>query len=191
MQSSRRGFIRGLTGLTAVGAGGCFTFGKGDKIRLAAVGVGGKGFSDWLPMIESGKAVLVAMCDADATQRDKAQARLDRLIKEGRKKQHFNIMDSSIPFYTDYRKLLDDINNGVVKVDAMTISTPDHAHAAKHVCHKRLTVAPRKLPCGWVFTFMSKSLLCAHFGNSICSTRLPVITASSRRWATRVRLWMR
>jgi len=140
MQSSRRGFIRGLTGLTAVGAGGCFTFGKGDKSRLAAVGVGGKGFSDWLPMIESGKAVLVAMCDADATQRDKAQARLDRLIKEGRKKQHFNIMDSSIPFYTDYRKLLDEINNGVVKVDAMTISTPDHAHAAIAVSAMRMGI---------------------------------------------------
>ena len=130
MRSSRRGFIKGLTGLTAVGAGGCFTFGKGDKIRLAAVGVGGKGFSDWLPMIQSGKAEIVAFCDADARQMQWAQQRMDRLVKEGRIAERFNILDPKIKFFDDYRKLFDAIDRGQIKVDAMTISTPDHAHAA-------------------------------------------------------------
>lgn len=129
MRSSRRGFIKGLTGLTAVGAGGCFTFGKGDKIRLAAVGVGGKGFSDWLPMIQSGKAEIVAFCDADANQMNLAQQRMDRLVKEGRIAERFNLFDSKIQFFDDYRKLFDAIDSGKLKIDAMTVSTPDHAHA--------------------------------------------------------------
>ena len=88
MKSSRKGVIRSLAGLAAMGAGGCFTFGRGDRIRLAAVGVGGKGFSDWLPMVESGKAELVALCDADFRQIGAAQARLNKLNK------HRNIMST-------------------------------------------------------------------------------------------------
>lgn len=132
MKSSRRGFIRGLAGLSAVGAGGCFTFGGGNRIRLAAVGVGGKGFSDWLPMIESGRAVLVALCDADRDQLLQAQARLNKL------KKPFNLMQ--IPFYQDYRVLMDDIADGRLKVDAMTVSTPDHAHAAIAVSAMKLGI---------------------------------------------------
>lgn len=132
MKSSRKGFIRSLAGLAAFGAGGCFTFGGGDKIRLAAVGVGGKGFSDWLPMVESGKAELVALCDADFRQIGAAQARLNKLNK------HRNIM--GIPFYSDYRRLMDDISCGRIKVDAMTVSTPDHMHAAIAVSAMKLGV---------------------------------------------------
>ena len=121
MKLSRKGFIRSLAGLTAFGAGGCFTFGRGDKIRLAVAGVGGKGFSDWLPMIESGKAEIVAICDVDSRQLGAAQARLNKLGKP------FNIM--CIPFYRDYRRMIDDIACGKVKVDAMTVSTTDHMHA--------------------------------------------------------------
>ena len=61
--SSRRNFIRGLAGVSALGMGGCFSIGKsvGDrKIRLAAVGVGGKGYSDWTPMLKSGLVEMVA-----------------------------------------------------------------------------------------------------------------------------------
>ncbi|MBO5643077.1 MAG: Gfo/Idh/MocA family oxidoreductase [Kiritimatiellae bacterium] len=132
MKSSRRGFIRGLAGISAVGAGGCFTFGKGGKIRLAAVGVGGKGFSDWLPMLESGKAELVALCDADKDQLFQAQARLQKL------KKPYNIM--KIPFFQDYRQLIDAIADGKIKVDAMTVSTPDHSHAAIAISAMKLGI---------------------------------------------------
>ncbi|MCR5752262.1 MAG: Gfo/Idh/MocA family oxidoreductase [Kiritimatiellae bacterium] len=123
INASRRNFLRGLAGAATLGAGGCFSItpgADGKKIRLAAVGIMGKGFSDWFPMIASGKAELVALCDADAGMLKKAQAQLA--------KKNYSLDLSKLPFYTDYRKLLD--NCGALGVQAMTISTPDHVHAA-------------------------------------------------------------
>ena len=123
MNASRRLFIRGLAGVSAVGFGGWCNCRKcrdrASKIRLAAVGVMGKGFSDWTPMLKSGLVEMAAFCDADITMRDKAQMRLAEAGID------FDMY--SVPFYTDYRKLLDDA--GVLGIDAMTISTPDHVHA--------------------------------------------------------------
>jgi len=121
ISSSRRGFLRGIAGASLLGAGGCFTIGRSGngKIRLAAVGVMGKGYSDWTPMVKSGLAEMVAFCDADYSMREKAQL---RLIQDG-----IDLDMYEIPFYTDYRKLLDDC--GILGVEAMTISTPDHVHA--------------------------------------------------------------
>ena len=123
MTSSRRTFIRGLAGASALGIGGCCSCLKcrnsSSKIRLAAVGVMGKGYSDWTPMLKSGLVEMVAFCDADITKRDAAQK---RLAVDG-----IDFDMYSVPFYTDYRKLLD--NAGALSIDAMTISTPDHVHA--------------------------------------------------------------
>lgn len=122
ISASRRGFLRGIAGAAALGASGCFSIGRArnGKIRLAAVGVMGKGYSDWTPMIKTGLAEMVAFCDADYSMREKAQM---ALIRDG-----IDLDMYEIPFYTDYRKLLDDA--GILGIDAMTISTPDHAHAA-------------------------------------------------------------
>ena len=113
--SSRRNFIRGLAGVSALGMGGCFSIGKGKngKIRLAAVGVGGKGYSDWTPMLKTGMAEMVAFCDADRTI-------YESCIKKAAKDGLGDL--SQVPFYTDYRDLL--ANAGALGVDAMTISTP-------------------------------------------------------------------
>ncbi len=121
--SSRRGFLQGMAGFTALGASGCFSIGrtvKDRKIRLAAVGIMGKGYSDWTPMLKTGLVEIVALCDADANMHKNAL---------NRAKRDFPGIDlSKVPFYTDYRKLLDDC--GKLGVDAMTISTPDHIHGA-------------------------------------------------------------
>lgn len=121
LTSSRRGFLRGMAGTAALGAGGCFTIGKGDdgKIRLAAVGVMGKGYSDWLPMLKSGLVKIVAFCDCDYNKRAEAQR---SLIRDG---VDFDMY--SVPFYTDYRRLLDDAY--MLGIQAMTVSTTDHTHA--------------------------------------------------------------
>ena len=122
IETSRRGFLRGIAGVAAIGAAGnVFAIGRGagGKIRLAAVGVDGKGYSDWSPMVKSGLAELVAWCDADETKRDVAMRKA--------KKDLPGVDLSKIPFFTDYRKLLEKC--GEYKVDAMTISTPDHVHA--------------------------------------------------------------
>ena len=119
ISASRRGFIKGLAGASAFAVGGCACpFGR-QKIRLAAVGVMGKGYSDWTPMLKSGLVEMVAFCDADYTMRDKAQK---RLAQDG-----IDFDMYRVPFFTDYRKLLDCA--GALGIDAMTISTPDHVHA--------------------------------------------------------------
>ena len=121
ISTNRRGFLKGLAGLSALGMGGCFSIGKSGsgKIRLAAVGIWGKGYSDWTPMLKSGLVEMVAFCDADFATRDVVQK---QLIRDG-----IDLDMYSVPFYTDYRKLLD--NAGALGIDAMTISTPDHVHA--------------------------------------------------------------
>ena len=119
ISASRRNFIRGLAGASAFAIGGCKCPFGCQKIKLAAVGVMGKGFSDWTPMLKSGLVEMVAFCDADYKMRDRAQM---QLVKQG-----INFDMYKVPFYTDYRKLLDDA--GVLGIEAMTISTPDHVHA--------------------------------------------------------------
>ena len=119
INTSRRGFLRGLAGAGLLGASGCCTTCcGGDKIKLAVVGVGGKGYSDWTPMLRTGMAEIVAFCDVDANT---YKSCLERAEKEG-----FGDL-SKIPFYTDFRKLLKDA--AILGVQAMTISTPDHVHA--------------------------------------------------------------
>ena len=123
INSSRRGFLRGLAGVTILGASGSLYAGPrkpSQKIRLAAVGVMGKGYSDWVPMVQTGLVEMVAFCDADGTAHRRAL--------EGARKDLRGVDLSKVPFYTDYRKLLDDADK--LGIDAMTISTPDHVHAS-------------------------------------------------------------
>ena len=119
LDTSRRGFLRGLAGISAFGIAGCKCPCGGQKIKLAAVGVMGKGYSDWTPMLKTGLVEIVAFCDCDYAMREKAQL---QLVKEG-----IDFDMYKVPFYTDARKLLDDA--GVLGIEAMTISTPDHMHA--------------------------------------------------------------
>ena len=119
ISASRRNFIRGLAGLSTFSITGCKCLFGCQKIKLAVVGVMGKGFSDWTPMLTSGLVEIVAFCDADYTMREKAQL---KLAQGG-----IDFDMYRVPFYTDYRKLLD--NAGLLGVQAMTISTPDHVHA--------------------------------------------------------------
>ena len=119
ISASRRNFIRGLVGASTFAIGGCACpFGR-QKIKLAAVGVNRKGYTDWTPMLKTGFVEIVALCDADYTQRE---AVAQKLAQDG-----INFDIYSVPFYTDYRKMLDDA--GILGIEAMTISTPDHVHA--------------------------------------------------------------
>ena len=72
INSSRRGFLKGLAGASAFAIGGCKCPFGSQKIKLAAVGVMGKGYSDWTPMLKSGLVEMVAFCDCDVTMRKKA-----------------------------------------------------------------------------------------------------------------------
>jgi len=120
MNASRRGFLKGFAGAAAFGIAGCKCPFGCQKIKLAAVGVMGKGITDWGTMLKSGLVEIVALCDCDVTQRDAAAK---RLAEDG---IDFDVY--SVPFFTDYRKLLD--NAGLLGIEALTVSTPDHMHGA-------------------------------------------------------------
>jgi predicted dehydrogenase len=100
-----------------------------EKLRVAGIGVGGKGSSD---IDQAGNLMeVVALCDVD----DKHLAPKAKKWPEAKT-------------FFDYRKLFDD--TALLKnIDAVTVSTPDHSHApasvlamraGKHVyCQKPLT----------------------------------------------------
>src|SRR6185295_19311515 len=79
-----------------------------EKIRFACIGVGGKGASD---SVDAGKnGDVIAICDVDDNTLEKAS----KSFPDAKR-------------YNDYRKMLDDLHTSI---DAVTVSTPDHMHAA-------------------------------------------------------------
>lgn len=138
-KTTRRSFIRQTAAITA-GTG--YWAGTSPLLRAqsalqapsaACVGVGGKGGSDTSHVSEHG-ASIVGLCDVDA----------QTLQKKGRE-----FPDAKQ--FQDFREMLDQLGD---KVDIVTVSTPDHTHAAaavramrlkKHVyCQKPLTWSIRE-----------------------------------------------
>ncbi len=78
-----------------------------EKIQVASFGVGGKGDSDSKNSHRLGK--VYAVCDVDRQRLDGAASGFGVDYK-----------------YTDYRELLDQLGD---RIDAVTVSTPDHCHA--------------------------------------------------------------
>ena len=100
-----------------------------EEIRFACIGIGGKGQSDSADAARSGKVVAVA--DVDSNQLKRAEKSF-----------------AGAKTYTDFRKLFAEMAG---EFDAVTVSTPDHAHViaaaealnlGKHCfCQKPLTRA--------------------------------------------------
>ncbi len=132
---NRRSFFGTLSGAAAgywVAGQTNFAFSNSpnERLRIAGIGVGGKGKSD---IDQAGKfADVVAICDIDE-------------IRLNEKAQVF----PKAKRYFDYRKLLDEMGR---EIDAVVVSAPDHHHApasiramrmGKHVyCQKPLTHTP-------------------------------------------------
>ncbi|TWU41201.1 Inositol 2-dehydrogenase [Novipirellula aureliae] len=97
-------------------------------LAAACIGVGGKGSSDTSHIAEQGVSI-VGLCDCDGRT----------LTKKGREFPEAKKFD-------DFREMLDSLGD---KIDIVTVSTPDHTHAAaavramrmkKHIyCQKPLT----------------------------------------------------
>ncbi len=104
--------------------------GANDRLRVASVGTGGKGWSDLTATAASKHVQVVGLCDIDETKPHLGQAA--ERFPEARK-------------FTDWRKLFD----AHKEFDAVIVSTPDFMHApvalpamqlGKHVqCQKPLT----------------------------------------------------
>ncbi len=121
-------------------------FGANQRPALAGIGSGGKGKTDIAESAKSGFDV-VALVDIVDVKRlregdlsaKKIRSRLGSM--RGTREAH-----PDAKFYSDYREMLHDLGD---KVDAVTVSTPDHHHfhasvlamkAGKHVyCQKPLT----------------------------------------------------
>jgi len=133
-KSTRRSFVQQSAALgTAFWVGGqplvtAASTSALQSLSMASIGVGGKGSSDSSHVAEQG-VKMVGLCDVDERT----------LTKKGRE-----FPDAAK--FTDFREMLDKLGD---KVDIVTVSTPDHTHAAaaikamkmkKHVyCQKPLT----------------------------------------------------
>ena len=78
---------------------------SGAKMRIACVGVGGKGFSD---LMSVSSEEIVALCDVDFERGGKAFREFPRAAR-----------------YRDFRQMLNEMGG---RIDGVMISTPDHMH---------------------------------------------------------------
>ena len=126
---SRRSFL--ATSTVAALAAPAIVSGRNlnSKLQFAGIGADGKGYSDILQITSHERLNSVAFCDVD----------LNRTAKVKKKFPEAKI-------FQDYREMFESMGD---KVDAVTVSTPDHTHAiisldamrrGKHVyCQKPLT----------------------------------------------------
>lgn len=129
---SRRRFLRNTAGgaaaLTALSWSR--VFGANERLRVASVGVAGKGWSDHSSVAASPHVEIAALCDVDEDAK--------HLGKAAEKYPHAKR-------FSDWRRLFEQVRD----FDAVIVSTPDHMHApialpamklGKHVfCQKPLT----------------------------------------------------
>ena len=131
---SRRRFLQSASFLAASASLSARSWGRvlgaNDRLRVASIGTGGKGWSDLNDTAATPKVQIVALCDID-----ESKAHLGQAAEKW----------TDAKTYTDWRKLLADAKS----FDAVIVSTPDHMHApislpamqlGKHVqCQKPLT----------------------------------------------------
>jgi predicted dehydrogenase len=140
--NSRRDFLKSSAAVSAgvftlAGLTPSVSLAANETLRIAGIGVGGKGHSDILQAGHHGD--VVAICDIDVNH---LMGALRDLMnpKDSKAKRH------NPKAYYDYRKMFDEMGKSI---DAVTVSTPDHTHApaslmamklGKHVyCQKPLT----------------------------------------------------
>ncbi|MFH6772483.1 Gfo/Idh/MocA family protein [Gaetbulibacter aestuarii] len=121
--NSRRTFIKN-TALTSFGISIIprHVMGQGfippsDKLNIAVIGAGGKGYSDGMNVWNNGASNIAAICDVDWNSAGRFIEKFPKAVK-----------------YKDFRRLFDNARD----IDAVTISTPDHNHAV-------ITLAAMKL----------------------------------------------
>lgn len=118
---SRREMLKAAAGSAAMAGLGTSTARAAagqasDIIRLAVVGLGGRGKAHIRGFRKAEGVEVVALCDADT---DRLGSQSDRLDKA---------TDARVGRYTDYRLLLERGD-----IDAVSIATPNHQHAVQTI----------------------------------------------------------
>ena len=152
---SRRNVVKG-----AAAAAFGFTFvpgrvwGANERVRVGCIGIGGKGASDVADIAAAG-ADIVALCDVDDNRRV-------------RKRKDARETYPGAQFYRDFRVMLEKNEN---RLDAVSVSTPDHTH-----CHAAVTAMR-----------MGKHVYCQKpLTHSISEARLMAATAKKHKVATQM-----
>lgn len=122
-----------------------------EKVRFACIGVGGKGDSDTNDAGRHGE--IVALCDIDEKTLNKMGEKYPNAKK-----------------YFDYRTMLAEMGD---KIDAVTVSTPDHTHAPAAVAAMKMGKhAFVQKPLTWSIeearvmrTLAADKKLCTQMGN--------------------------
>ena len=120
-RTNRRQFLQ-TTAATGIGfwvAGGVQAEERkspNNRIAMASIGVSGKGGSDSADAGGSGE--MVAICDVDESSLNAAAKRWPKAAK-----------------FADFREMLDKMGK---QIDAVTVSTPDHCHAAAALMAMRM-----------------------------------------------------
>ncbi len=129
--TSRRSFLKTSATVAATIAAPAFVRGRNlnSKLQFAGIGADGKGFSDIIEITSHKKLHSVAFCDVDLSRTAKVRKKVP-----------------TARIFQDYREMFEKMGD---KIDAVTVSTPDHTHAiisldamrrGKHVyCQKPLT----------------------------------------------------
>jgi len=123
-------------------------FGANSKLQLGAIGSGGKGKADIGGSVNAGMnlAALVDIVDIDALKSSASGENNGRIKSRLQSIEEARAKFPEARFFTDYREMIEAMGD---KIDAVTVSTPDHHHfhaslyamrAGKHVyCQKPLT----------------------------------------------------
>ncbi|MEQ9411445.1 MAG: Gfo/Idh/MocA family oxidoreductase [Fuerstiella sp.] len=126
---SRRNFLQTAAATTVAAPAIVRGRNLNSRLQLGGIGCEGKGWSDIHEMASHQMSQFVGFCDVDLSRTEK--------VRE---------LNPAAPVFQDYRELLEKLGD---KIDAVTVSTPDHMHAfigldamrqGKHVyCQKPLT----------------------------------------------------
>ncbi|MEQ9070071.1 MAG: Gfo/Idh/MocA family oxidoreductase [Gimesia chilikensis] len=132
-ETTRRDFLKTTVAAAAASTFAAPAFVRGQnlnsQLQFAGIGTDGKGYSDIKLIASHDKVKCVAFCDVDLARTEKVKP-----------------LAPEAPIYQDYKAMLDELGD---KIDAVSVSTPDHTHAiismdamqrGKHVyCQKPLT----------------------------------------------------
>ena len=94
--------------------------------QVASVGVGGMGGNTMMNVAQHAKVQIVGMCDVDAKALERARA------GQASRRKELVTADADTKYkdattFADYREMIAKMGD---KIDAVTIGTPDHMHAA-------------------------------------------------------------
>ena len=123
---NRRHFIKGATVVGGISIlPSCLVLGQtstsgrlpaSERVNLAVVGIGNRGGGNLQTVTQTGLCNIVALCDVDLQGEQCVEAL----------QAHPNA-----PRFTDFRKMFDEMEK---EIDAVLISTADHAHIASGAC---------------------------------------------------------